>query len=54
MLTAKKGGFIALQAQTATTDYRRVELLNQEGCADPKPWNYKRYVVKSNPAACRY
>jgi len=25
-----------------------------EGCMDSQASNYKRYYVKSNPAACRY
>src|SRR5512134_628304 len=47
-------GYIALQAETAPIDFRKVELLNLEGCTDQKASNYKSYVVKSNPAACRY
>jgi hypothetical protein len=30
-----------------------VRLLNLEGCMDPKAASYKRYYVKSSPAACR-
>jgi len=47
------GGYIALQAETAPIDFRKVELLNLEGCTDPKAANYKTYFVKSNPTACR-
>ncbi|MEO8313590.1 MAG: DUF1080 domain-containing protein [Pseudomonadota bacterium] len=47
------GGYIALQAETAPIDFRKVELLNLEGCTDPKAANYKSYFVKSNPAVCR-
>ena len=47
-------GYIALQAETAPVDFRKVELLNLEGCTDKKASNYKSYVVKSNPSACRY
>jgi hypothetical protein len=47
------GGYIALQAETAPTDFRKVELLNLEGCMDPKAKNYKTYFVKSNPSMCR-
>jgi hypothetical protein len=47
------GGFIALQAETAPTDFRKVELLNLEGCRDPKASNYRPYFVKDNPGACR-
>ena len=46
-------GFIALQAEGHNVDFRNVRLLDLEGCMDPKAANYKRYYVKSNPAACR-
>jgi len=52
--TLLTGGFIALQAETAPADFRKVELLNLEGCSDPKARNYKTYVVKSAPSTCRY
>jgi hypothetical protein len=48
-----RSGFIALQAEGHPIDFRNVRLLNLEGCMDPKASNYKRYYVKSNPAACR-
>ena len=51
--TMLTGGFIALQAETAPADFRKVELLNLEGCMDPTASNYKSYFVKSDPAACR-
>ena len=51
--TPLTGGYIALQAETAPIDFRKVELLNLEGCTDPSASNYKSYVVKSNPATCR-
>ena len=41
-------------ADTVTGETRRkVELLNLEGCRDPKASNYRAYFVKDNPAACR-
>jgi len=46
-------GYIALQAETAPIDFRKVELLNLEGCMDKKASNYKTYFVKSNPAMCK-
>jgi hypothetical protein len=52
--TPLTGGYIALQAETAPTDFRKVELLNLEGCTDPKARNYKTYLVKSNASMCRY
>jgi hypothetical protein len=51
--TPMAGGYISLQAETAPIDFRKVELLNLEGCTDPKAANYKSYLVKSNPAMCR-
>jgi len=52
--TQLNGGYIALQAETAPTDFRKVELLNLEGCMDPKARNYKTYFVKANASLCRY
>ena len=46
-------GFISIQAETAPIDFRKIELLNLEGCTDPKASNYKSYIVKSDPKACR-
>jgi len=51
--TPLTGGYIALQAETAPVDFRKVELVNLEGCTDPRASNYKTYIVKSNPAMCR-
>ena len=50
--TRLTGGYLALQAETAPTDFRKVELLNLEGCTDPKAAAYRPYFVKSNPASC--
>jgi hypothetical protein len=52
--TPLTGGYISLQAETAPIDFRKVELLNLEGCTDAKATNYKTYYLKSNPAACKY
>jgi hypothetical protein len=52
--TPMTSGYIAIQAETAPTDFRKIELLDLEGCTDPKASNYKRYFVKSKPADCRY
>ena len=51
--TMLTGGYISLQAETAPTDFRKVELLNLEGCMDPAAASYKSYFVKSSPALCR-
>ena len=47
------GGTISLQAETAEIDFRKVELLNLEGCTDPRSSAYRSYYLKSDPAACR-
>ena len=51
--TPLTGGYISLQAETAPIDFRKVELLNLEGCMDPRASTYKSYFVKANPAMCR-
>jgi hypothetical protein len=48
-----KEGFIALQSEGQPIDFRKVEILNLEGCTDPKSKYYKRYFVHSNPAKCK-
>jgi len=45
-------GFIALQSEGQPVDFRKVEILNLEGCMDPKSKNYKSYYIKNNPALC--
>lgn len=51
--TLLDSGYIALQAETAPIDFRKVELLNLEGCRDPKASNYRDYYVKAKPSACQ-
>jgi hypothetical protein len=52
--TALKLGYIALQAESHPIDFKNIEVLNLEGCTDPKALNYKSYFIKSNKSACRY
>jgi Domain of Unknown Function (DUF1080) len=52
--TPMTAGYISIQAETAPADFRKIEILNLEGCMDPKASNYKTYFVKSNPQACRH
>jgi hypothetical protein len=51
--TPLTAGYISLQAETAPIDFRKVELLNLEGCTNPNAANYKAYAIRSNPAVCR-
>lgn len=45
-------GYIALQAESAPADFRKVEVLNLVGCTDPEAANYKSYYIRSDPEAC--
>jgi hypothetical protein len=47
------GGSISLQSESHPVEFRKVELLNLEGCMDPKDRNFRSHFVKSDPAACR-
>lgn len=47
-------GYIALQSEGHPIQFRRVQLLNLEGCMDPAARNYKRYFVESDPSSCEY
>jgi len=46
-------GFIALQSEGQPVDFRKVTLLNLEGCMDPASKNYKSYYIKSNSSKCK-
>ena len=47
-------GYITIQAESAEIDFRKIEVLNLEGCTDPSARNYRSYIIKSNAAMCRY
>ena len=47
-------GYIALQGESAPTEFRKVEILNLSGCMDPKAANYKTYFVHRDEATCVY
>ena len=51
--TPLTGGYISLQAETAPADFRKIELLNLEGCMDSKSKSYRKYFVRSDPKSCR-
>lgn len=52
--TLLQGGTISLQSESFPIDFKEVELLNLEGCMDPKARNYKSYYVHSKPSDCTY
>lgn len=45
-------GFIAMQSEGQPIDFRKVEILNLEGCMNPKSKYYRRYFVKDNLVKC--
>ncbi len=47
-------GYIGLQAESHPIEFKKIELLNLEGCTDPKAINYKSYYIKSDNTQCRY
>ena len=51
--TMLSGGYISIQAETAPIDFRKIELLNLEGCMDKSSPRYRPHFVKANPAACK-
>ncbi len=48
-----KSGFIALQSEGQPIDFRKVEILNLEGCMDPKSKNYRNYFIRHNDLSCK-
>ena len=48
------GGTISLQSESHPVEFRKIEILDLEGCMDPKAINYKNYYVKSKPGDCKY
>jgi len=47
-------GYIALQAESHPTEFRKVELLNLVGCMDKKASNFKPCYVKADNTSCKY
>ena len=47
-------GYIALQSEGQPLDFRKVDLLNLEGCKDPEASNFKSYFIKSDSESCTY
>lgn len=52
--TTLKSGYIALQAESHPLEFRKVELLNLEGCMDKTALNYKSYFIKADNSKCKY
>ena len=46
-------GYISLQAESAPTEFRKVELLNLSGCMNPKAPNFKSYYTHRDDSQCK-
>jgi hypothetical protein len=46
-------GYIALQAESHPTEFRKIELLNLSGCMNPKAANFKSYYVHRDDSQCK-
>jgi hypothetical protein len=46
-------GYIAIQGESAPTEFRKIELLNLSGCMDPKSPRYKSYFVNRDDTQCK-
>jgi len=49
-----KEGYIAIQAESHPTEFRKIEVLNLVGCMDSKAKNYKSYYMKGDKSLCQY
>ena len=47
-------GYIALQAESHSIDFKGLQLLNLKGCMDPQASNYKTYYVEPDNSLCVY
>ncbi len=47
-------GSISLQSESHPIEFRKVELLELEGCMDPKAKNHKNYYQKADNKKCKY
>lgn len=46
-------GYIAVQAESHPTEFRKIEVLNLSGCMKPEASNYKSYYVHRDDSQCR-
>ncbi len=46
-------GYIAIQGESAPTEFRKIEVLNLSGCMDPKASNYKSYYIHRDDSTCK-
>lgn len=48
-----KAGFIALQSEGQPIDFRKVEILNLEGCMNTRSKKFRSYFLKHNASLCK-
>jgi hypothetical protein len=46
-------GYLALQAESHPTEFRKIEVLNLSGCMNPEAANYKSYYVHRDDSQCK-
>jgi hypothetical protein len=46
-------GYLALQAESHPTEFRKIEVLDLSGCMDPKAANYKSYYIHRDDMQCK-
>ena len=46
-------GYIALQAESHPTEFRKIEVLDLSGCMNPKAANFKSYYVHRDDSQCK-
>lgn len=47
-------GYIALQAESHSIDFKNIRLLELKGCMDKEALNYKSYYIDSDQSKCLY
>lgn len=50
--TPLKEGYLSVQAEGTSTQFRKLEVLELTGCMDQTKTAYRTYFVKNDPAAC--
>jgi hypothetical protein len=46
-------GYLALQAESHPTEFRKIEVLDLSGCMDPKAANYESYYIHRDDMQCK-
>jgi hypothetical protein len=49
-----KQGYFSLQSESHPVEFKDIQILNLEGCMNPKAKNYKSYYVYSRAELCKF